>query len=301
MELSVSVINESIRVIDQKSEFSWKEVRLLQDKSAKWISKSEANIETVNCFGIIGEFITSTSIKGKPKSTVLYFHGGGYCLGSLTSYRKPIANLSKITQSRFLLVDYGLSPEHVFPHALEQAVDVYKWLLARGVDPSETFVMGDSAGGGLATSLLLLIRERGLPNPAGAVLISPWTDMSKDSCMQNEKLWSTKYGPFNSNNLATRFSKAYLGDHQDPKNPLASPYYANLHGLPPLFLMAGGGEALLPDIDLFYNKCRNHNININYDIEEHMPHVYQILQQELAPEVDKSLERIRDFIWTIVQ
>lgn len=273
---------------------------MLQDLSAKRMWPREAKVERVFCNGVTGEFITSSSIKGQPKSTVFYLHGGGYCVGSCTSYRKAIANLSKCTQSRFLVLDYGRAPEHQFPFALNQAFEAYKWLLGQGVHPSELVIAGDSAGGGLSVSLMTLLRDKNVPLPSCAVLMSPWTDLSQDSCIQNPKLYNFEDIPFNENNLAVRFAAAYAG-HEDLKNPLVSPYYANLEGLPPVLITVGGSEALLYDIEKFYRKCVEHKLQVEWDLEQHMPHVFQILHQELDPKVDDSLHRIKRFIWSNVQ
>jgi len=296
MEMAVKVTEEARRVIDERSDFSWKEIRALQDFSGKKVLQSEATTEIVNYNTVKGELITSTSIKGKPKRTVLYLHGGGYCIGSCASYRKPIATLSKVTQSQFLLLEYSLAPENRFPCALEEAFEAYCWLLEqKEINPESIIISGDSAGGGLAVALLLLLKEREVAMPAGGVLISPWVDLSHDSCVH--RMDSNNLNP---NCLSSRFARAYLGD-ADPKNPLASPYYADCQGLPPCLIMAGGHEPLLEDIRSFYSKCKESGMEVEWDVEEYMPHVYQILYHGLCPEVDKSLDKIKDFIWRKVK
>jgi len=294
MELDVNIIIESIKVFDSSNDFGWKEIRFMQDLSASPCWSSTATVNRVNCNGVEGEFITSTSIVGKPKATVFYLHGGGYCLGSCVSYRKPIATLSKKTQSRFLAIEYSRAPENQYPYALNQAYESYKWLLGQGVDTSKLVLAGDSAGGGLAAALLVKLRDNGVPLPTCSVLMSPWTDLSGDSCMQNPKLWDSEHTDFNSNNLVIRFARAYLGS-ANPKDPLLSPHYANLSGLPPMLLMAGGDELLLPDIERFYQRCLEHDVKVTFDVAEHMPHVYQILHQH--KEVEPSLDKIQKFIW----
>jgi len=298
MEIDVSVIIEAIKVFDAIEEFAWKEIRFMQDLAAKPCWSSEAIVEKVNCNGVYGEFITSTSFVGQPKTTVFYLHGGGYCLGSCASYRKPIANLSKRTHSRFLVLEYARAPEKQYPYALDQVFEAYKWLLGQGVEPSKLVVAGDSAGGGLAAALLVKLRDNGIPLPSCSVLISPWTDLSPESCMQNAKLWDSEYADFNPNNLVVRFARAYLGN-ANPKDPLISPHYADLSGLPPMLLMAGGDELLLPDIERFHERCKEHDMSITFDVAEHMPHVYQILHQH--KEIDCYLDRIQQFIWDIVE
>jgi len=166
------------------------------------------------------------------------------------------------------------------------------------MESSNLVLGGDSAGGGLAISLMILLRERGIPLPAGAILISPWTNLTKDSCVQDPRNWPSFY-KFNPENLAVRFARDYVGDH-DPRNPLISPYYANLSQFPPLIIFAGEAEQIFEDIKAFYQKCKEFNLQVTFELGEHMPHVYPILYQELAPQVDSSLEKIRDFVWSVL-
>jgi len=297
MELDVNIVTEAIKVLDAFSDFTWKEIRFMQDLAACsfW---SEATVEKVVCNGVHGEFITSTSVTGKPKSIVFYLHGGGYCVGSCHSYRKAIVTLSKKTQSRFLVLEYARAPENQYPCALDQVFEAYKWLIGQGVEPSNVVVSGDSAGGGLAVALLVKLRDNGIPLPSCSVLMSPWTDLSSESCMQNPNKWCCAHTAFNANNLVVRFARAYLGN-ANPKDPLISPQYANLSGLPPMLLMAGGHELLLHDIERFYERCKEYDMKVIFDVADYMPHVYQILHQH--KEVDCSLEKIQKFICEMIE
>src|ERR1700726_4017342 len=108
---------------------------------------------------------------------ILYLHGGGYVMGSIATHRATIARIARASKARALAIDYRLAPEHPFPAAVEDAVAAYKWLLAQGYKPGKIVIAGDSAGGGLTLAALLAIRDAGLPMPAGAVPISPWTDL----------------------------------------------------------------------------------------------------------------------------
>lgn len=128
-------------------------------------------IESVDVDGIPAAWISPAG--ADQERVVLYFHGGAYILGSLTSYRELVARLSTAAGVRSLLIDYRLAPEHVFPAALDDALTTYRWLLAHGTKPEHIVLAGDSAGGGLSLALLQVVRDQHLPMPAGAVLISP--------------------------------------------------------------------------------------------------------------------------------
>jgi hypothetical protein len=132
-------------------------------------------VESVKVDGIPAEWIYPPGADAE--RAVLFLHGGAYILGSLKSHRDLVARLSRAAGVRSLLTDYRLAPEHVFPAALDDALTAYRWLLARGTRPRHIVLAGDSAGGGLALALLESLRDETLPMSAGAVLLSPWTDL----------------------------------------------------------------------------------------------------------------------------
>jgi len=132
-------------------------------------------VESVDVDGIPAAWIYPPD--AETERVVLYLHGGFYILGSLKSHRDLVARLSSAAGVRSLLLDYRLAPEHVFPAALDDALTAYRWLLARGTKPEHIILAGDSAGGGLTLALLQTVRDQHLPMPAGAVLLSPWTDL----------------------------------------------------------------------------------------------------------------------------
>jgi acetyl esterase/lipase len=302
MQCLDAAISESVRIFDIRPEITWGEIRFLQDITSNPVWPGEAKIEKINLCGMKSEMITSKALKQKPTTTVMYLHGGGFCLGGLTSYRKPICNFSKATGARFLLPEYGLAPESQFPTSLNNLFELYKYLLTRDdVDPKRIFIAGDSAGGGLAMSLMIMIRDHQIQSPVGLILISPWTDLTPESCVQSEKLWDSKrFGSFRKSNLATRFAKAYLGDH-DPSNVLVSPTYGNFAEFPPIFMVAGGEELLLPDINLLFKKLEEQKVKVTYEVENFMPHVFPILHQDMDPRVDHTIFTIGNFIKSIVQ
>jgi phosphinothricin tripeptide acetyl hydrolase len=174
---------------------------------------------------------------------VVYFHGGGYCIGSPRSHRHLAAAIGRAAGAAVLLPDYRLAPEHPFPAAVEDAVAAYRGLLEGGQVPGRTVFAGDSAGGGLTVAALLALRERGLPLPAAGVCISPWVDLACSGASHAAKAASD---PIVTRQGVVEMARAYLGS-VDPRTPLASPLFADLAGLPPLLIQVGSEEVLLDD------------------------------------------------------
>ena len=176
-------------------------------------------------------------------AVVLYLHGGGYVIGSTRSHRHLAAAIARAAGTRALPLDYRLAPEHPFPAALEDAVGAYQWLLGQGIAPTRVVVAGDSAGGGLTMATLLALRDRGLPRPAGGVCISPWVDLTNSAASYTAK---AAVDPIVTLDSIALLTQAYIGTG-DPKQPLVSPLYADLQGLPPLLIHVGSDEVLLDD------------------------------------------------------
>ncbi len=174
---------------------------------------------------------------------LLYLHGGGYVQSSLNTHFELMGRIARSCRCRVLGLDYRLAPEHPFPAALEDALAAYRWLLAQGMAPARLMIGGDSAGGGLALATLLALREQNLPLPAGAVLLSPWTDLtgSGDSLQSRADA-----DPMLSPEYVTAMAPLYYTTH-DPRGPLISPCFADLAGLPPLLVQVGDAEILLDD------------------------------------------------------
>jgi acetyl esterase/lipase len=160
---------------------------------------------------------------------ILFLHGGGFIVGSPTLYRHFTWRIASAAHACVLSVDYRLAPEHPFPAALDDAVTTYRLLLADGADPQRIAVMGDSAGGGLALSLLLRLRDDGIPLPAAAVALSPWTDLALTGASLGV---NANADPLVSPEQPRQFVDYYLAG-ADPCDPYASPLYGNPEGLPP--------------------------------------------------------------------
>src|SRR5262245_46391983 len=181
----------------------------------------DARFERVKAGGVPAEWV---SVPESDRSRViLYFHGGGYSIGSAETHRDLVARLCRAAGARALSVDYRLAPEHRFPAAVEDAVASYRWLLDRGVPATAIVLAGDSAGGGLALGTLLALRDKAVPLPMAAVCMSPVTDHLKTGASMDTK---AAVDPMVQRKTSTENSKRYIGPDGDPKAPYASPLYA---------------------------------------------------------------------------
>jgi len=227
-----------------------------------------------------------------PDRIVLYLHGGGFVTGSPTAYRSLTSRLSRAAAARVLAVDYRLAPEHLFPAALDDALAAYDGLLGADFRPERIVVAGDSAGGGLTASLLLTLRDRGRPAPAGWVLLSPLLDLAATGeTMVTKVAIDPMVSPENVRQGAAR----YLGPDADPRNPLASPLYADLADLPPLLIQVGTAECLLDDARRFAARAREAGVTVDLEIWDEMIHVWQAF----APMLDEgqaAIEAIGRFV-----
>jgi acetyl esterase/lipase len=222
---------------------------------------------------------------------LLYLHGGNYMFGSLKSHRDLVARLGGAAGMRSLLIDYRLAPEHVFPAALDDALTAYRWLLANGIKPEHIVLGGDSAGGGLTLALLQIVRDKNIPMPAGAVLLSPWTDLvgTVESRTTREAA-----DPIFSGQMINFLGGLYVGT-EDAHNPLISPINADLHGFPPLLIEVGHDEVLLDDSLQIAEHAKAAHIPVELTVWEDLWHVFQTYAYVL-PEGQQSLENMGRFI-----
>ena len=223
-------------------------------------------------------------------AVLLYLHGGGYFGCSAESHR-PITVYYALHGFRVFAPDYRLAPENRFPAALDDAEAFYRGLLRAGYSADRIVVAGESAGGGLALSLMLALRTAGDPLPAAAALFSPWTDLAAtgDSVRTN----SNRCAMFNGSDVAAS-ARYYLGD-TDPRNPLASPLYADLAGLPPLLIHVGADEVLLDDSTRLAERGRAAGVSVELKIWPVVPHAWQ-LAPHLIPEARQSLRESAEFL-----
>jgi acetyl esterase/lipase len=228
----------------------------------------------------------------KSDGVILYLHGGGFQVGSIASYRGFIARLCKASGCRALAINYRLAPEHKFPAAVNDAAAAYEWLIAQGVQPFKIAFVGDSAGGGLAISAMYLCRERGTPLPAAAVLLSPWTDLAAtgDSFVTRAAL-----DPIHQKPMILAMAHRYLGEMTEARNPLASPLYGSLAGLPPLLIHVGSRETIFDDSSRLAEAAEKAGTNVTFQVWEGMTHVFQMYPDDL-PEARQAIAAIGHFV-----
>lgn len=218
-------------------------------------------------------------------AAILYLHGGGHMVGSLASHRSLVAGLGAAAGMRTIAVDFRLAPEHPYPAALDDAFAVYSALLAVGTPASGIALAGDSAGAGLALSLMLRAREAGLALPAAAVLFSPFVDFTGGSPSVDEDRHDVLVTP-----ESVHATRAVYAPQQDAASPLISPLFGELRGLPPLLVHVGGGERLLDDAIRLLRKAGTTGVPVELKVWPDQPHVWQIF----AGMLDEGRESIRE-------
>jgi acetyl esterase/lipase len=223
---------------------------------------------------------------------ILSIHGGGFIGGSMYTHRKLFAHMAKAVGCRALILNYGLAPENIYPTQINECFVAYKWLLAQGIQPHHIAFAGDSAGGNLVMATMLVARDKGLPLPAAAMPMSAWLDLATTgkSVISNDgkdvlftKEWIKDLGA------------RYYGDGGNPMDPLVSPLYADLKGLPPIYLHVGGDELLLDDSTRLAERAEKAGVDVQLDIFPGMQHTFQMAAGR-APESDESIARYVEWV-----
>lgn len=223
---------------------------------------------------------------------MLYFHGGGYVAGSINSHRELCVRIARASNTRVLLIDYRRAPEHPFPAALEDAIKVYHWLISsEEINPKKIIIAGESAGGGLTIATLIKLRNDKVNLPKASICLSPFLDLAVTGDSVKTK---AEIDPIVTRENLEFCAKLYLGD-EDSKNPLASPLYADLQGLPPLLIQVGTSELLLDDSVRFADRAKAAGVEVTLDIWDDMIHMFQLFAS-FAPEGQEAINKIGAFI-----
>jgi acetyl esterase/lipase len=224
------------------------------------------------------------------KKVILYVHGGGYVSGSCSDHRGFVSKFAKRCGIINLVYEYRLAPENPFPAALDDSVIIYQAILTKGISPENIVIAGESAGGGLTLALLLALKGNNIPLPAAAAAISPWTDLTCSSESYRTKR-KVSVAPFNSWLV---FSKHYVGNNRSD-NPLISPLFGDLTGLPPIYINSGQDDELFEDGEKFYQKAKSAGVDITFKAGTGMVHCYPLLAP-MFKEAKEAMDEICDFI-----
>ncbi|MFL6700172.1 MAG: alpha/beta hydrolase fold domain-containing protein [Vitreoscilla sp.] len=246
--------------------------------------------------GVPGEWVEragTADIAASPRPTLMYVHGGGF-VGCSPRTHRPITSAFALQGFRVFAPDYRLAPEHPFPAPLDDVAAAWRALrsLHEADSPRQRLVLaGESAGGNLSLALMLVLRDAGERLPDAAALFSPATDLSggSPSIIGNSERDAMFHGPSLAN-----LGKAYLGTSGDPTNPLASPLFGDLHGLPPLLFHVACEEVLRDDGLRFADKARAAGVHVETSAWPVVPHAWQLLAR--LPEARRSIARASEFL-----
>jgi len=237
---------ELSKILSMLEDFEWgetiAEMRSHFNEGFSFPPHPTAQVRPINADGVPAELVTVP--QGNPDHVILYLHGGGFIMGSCSTHRRIAADLAEAAGVGVLVVDYRLAPEYPYPAALEDTLTAYYWLIeTQGFRPRQVAIAGDSAGGNLVLASLLSLRDAGEAMPASLVLISPYCDQTRNS---STIVTHANIDPIVSPLLLDTITSWYAPD-ADLKQPLISPLYANLSGLPPMLIHVGAAEVLLDD------------------------------------------------------
>ena len=256
----------------------WAERReRIDEVGSVWPVAGDVTLESVDLGGLPGEW--SIAPGSDPSRVLLFFHGGGYCSGSILSHRRMVTEAGRAAGARTLAVAFRLAPEHPFPAAYDDALAAWRFLREQGVAANRIAVGGDSAGGGLTVALINRLRDAGEIGPACAWLASPWTDLT----MSGETL-ATKdaVDPLIHKGYLQELADAYLPSGMDPRDPRVSPLYADIKGFPPTLIQVGSNETLLSDATRFAAAAGAADVSVTLEIWPHMIHAWPLWNARLA-------------------
>jgi acetyl esterase/lipase len=254
----------------------WSERRQRIDEvGSVWPVADDVTCEAVDCDGVPGEW---SQVPASDASRVLlFFHGGGYCSGSIRSHRRMVTEAGRAARMRTLAIGYRLAPEHPYPAAHEDAMMAWRFLRRQGIAAENIVVGGDSAGGNLTITLINRLRAAGEASPACAWLISPWTDLTMSGATLGTK---DAVDPLIHKAYLDELADAYAAS-ADRKDPLISPLFADLHGFPPTLIQVGSAETLLADAARFAAAAGAADVDVTLEIWPHMIHAWPLWNAKL--------------------
>lgn len=258
------------------------------EKSSTLPNNASSVVETINA--VPCEWVT-VGDSAQSKQVVMYFHGGAFMVGSPSSHRDLAWRLSQSSGMKVLVVDYRLTPEHIFPAPLDDAIAVYEWLLNNGYENSDIAFAGDSAGGNMTLSVMLAAKDKSLPLPAAGICISPWADLthSGDSIESNKNR-----DPMLPVNVLADAAKVYAGE-VDLADPKVSPIFGDFSGFPPLMVFCGSTEILLSDALRITEQAKQAAVEVDYKAWHKQAHAFPAMAQ-FIPEARQAILDMGSFL-----
>lgn len=245
--------------------------------------------EKIKIDGTSAEWCIPENLKNT--GVILYTHGGGYIAGSIRTHRGTTGRLALAAKTKCISIEYGLAPENPFPKGLNEVIKVYHWLIEQGINPQKIVLAGDSAGGGLAVATALKLREDKAAMPGGIALMSPWLDLE---CTGESSVKLADKDPMVVPAALREMGLMYAGNNP-LKSPLISPIYADLKGLPPIFIQVSNAEVLFDDSTRFEKKLKESLVNVEVEVWPKMVHVWQAYAP-ILPEAEKAIKKMGAFI-----
>jgi epsilon-lactone hydrolase len=257
----------------------WPERRKrLDDVGSVWPVADDVKITGVDVNGVTGEW--SIVPGSDPSRVLMFFHGGGYCSGSIVSHRRLVTEAGRAAGVRTLAIAYRLAPEHPFPAAYDDVLTAWRFLRERNIPAAHIAIGGDSAGAGLTLALIDHLRDAREELPGCAWLISPWTDLTMSGSTLSSK---EAADPLIHKQYLIELVDAYLPAGMDRKDPRVSPLYADLKGFPPLLIQVGSAETLLDDATRFAAAAGAADVRVTLEIWPHMIHAWPLWNARLEP------------------
>jgi len=257
----------------------WPERRKrLDDVGSVWPVADDVKLTAVDVSGVPGEW---SIVPGSDRSRVLmFFHGGGYCSGSIVSHRRLVTEAGRAAGVRTLAVAYRLAPEHPFPAAYDDALTGWRFLRNQNIPAAHIAIGGDSAGAGLTVALISRLRDAHEELPGCAWLISPWADLTLSGSTLATK---SAIDPLIHKEYLNELADAYLPPGMDRTDPRVSPLYVDLKGFPPILIQVGSAETLLDDAARFAAVAGAADVRVTLEIWPQMIHAWPLWNAHLEP------------------
>jgi epsilon-lactone hydrolase len=257
----------------------WPERRKrLDEVGSVWPVAGDVKLTEVDVSGVPGEW--SIVPGSDPSRVLMFFHGGGYCSGSILSHRRLVTEAGRAAGVRTLAIAYRLAPEHPFPAAYDDALTAWRFLRNQGIPAAHIAIGGDSAGAGLTVALISRLHDAHEELPGCAWLISPWTDLTMSGSTLSSK---EAVDPLIHKQYLNELAQAYLPTGMDRKNPRVSPLYADLRGFPPVLIQVASAETLLDDATRFAAVAGAADVYVTLEIWPQMIHAWPLWNAHLEP------------------